>query len=78
LGPDGIARELARIAASSNAGGQPALPYLEMPARHDIRTGDVIARRLYGNLAAAANRGPAEFPEQRSAAPRRDTTLRSQ
>ena len=42
---------------------QPGLPHLEMPAHHDVRAGDVVARRLYGNLAAAADRGAADFPE---------------
>jgi hypothetical protein len=34
-----------------------------MPAHHDIRSSDVIARRLHGNLAAAADRGPKDFSE---------------
>jgi hypothetical protein len=34
-----------------------------MPAHHDVRAGDIVAKRLYGNLAAAADRGPADFPE---------------
>src|SRR5262249_9799676 len=42
---------------------QPALPYLDMPAHHDVRAGDIVAKRLYGNLAAAADRGPTDFPE---------------
>jgi uncharacterized protein len=63
LGPDGIARELAKIIGSSDAGGQPTLPHLDMPAHHDVRAGDLVAKRLYGNLAAAADRGPADFPE---------------
>ena len=33
-----------------------------MPAHHDVRSSDVIARRLHGNLAAAADRGPKDFP----------------
>src|SRR6202043_2644069 len=40
-----------------------SLPHLVMPAHHDVRPGDVIARRLRGTLAAAAERGPADFPE---------------
>ena len=66
LGPDGIARELGKIMAWETAPApsrQPGLPHLEMPAHHDVRAGDVVARRLYGNLAAAADRGPADFPE---------------
>ena len=42
---------------------QPLLPHLVMPAHHDVRPEDVVARRLRGNLAAAADRGPADFPE---------------
>jgi hypothetical protein len=34
-----------------------------MPARHYIRAGDVHIRRLHGTLAAAAERGPADFAE---------------
>jgi hypothetical protein len=49
---------LAKIIASTDAGGQLALPHLEMPTHHDIRAGDIVAKRLYGNLAAAADRGP--------------------
>src|SRR5580704_7015652 len=42
---------------------QPFLPHLIMPAHHDVRNSDVIARRLHGNLAAAADRGPKDFPD---------------
>src|SRR3989441_11707956 len=34
-----------------------------MPAHHDVRSKDVNLRRLRGNLAAAADRGPKDFPE---------------
>ena len=34
-----------------------------MPAHHDVRASDVITRRLHGTLAAAAERGPADFAE---------------
>jgi uncharacterized protein len=63
LGPDGIARELSALTAREAEGAQPALPYLDLPAHHDVRPDDVVARRLWGNLAAAANRGPADFCE---------------
>jgi hypothetical protein len=66
LGPDGITRELAKLGGGDATAHQPAqglLPYLIMPAHHDVRSSDVIARRLHGNLAAAADRGPADFPE---------------
>jgi hypothetical protein len=34
-----------------------------MPAHHDVRASDVFTRRLHGTLAAAADRGPVDFPE---------------
>jgi hypothetical protein len=34
-----------------------------MPAHHDVRASDVHLRRLHGNLAAAAERGAADFPD---------------
>jgi uncharacterized protein len=66
LGPDGIARELSALDADSVRQApepQPLLPHLIMPAHHDVRAGDVLARRLHANLAAAADRGPADFAE---------------
>jgi hypothetical protein len=42
---------------------QPPLPYLHMPAHHDVRPSDVVLRRLHGVLAAAADRGPKDFTE---------------
>jgi uncharacterized protein len=63
LGPDGIVRELAAIgAAETEPPSQPSLPFLVMPAHHDVRASDIHLRRLHGNLAAAADRGPADFP----------------
>jgi hypothetical protein len=66
LGPDGIARELSALRAvdaKRDILREPPLPHLDLPERHDIRASDVVARRLYGNLAAAADRGPADFSE---------------
>jgi hypothetical protein len=66
LGPDGIARELSKIIPSHarpDSAGEPLLPHLDLPAHHDVRPGDVVEKRLYGNLAAAADRGPRDFPE---------------
>jgi hypothetical protein len=60
LGPDGIARELSILNARE---AQPLLPHLDLPVHHDVRASDVDARRLYGNLAAAADRGPTDFTE---------------
>jgi hypothetical protein len=61
LGPDGIAREYAVLSKAPSA--QPELPHLIMPAHHDVRSSDVFTRRLHGTLAAAAERGPVDFPE---------------
>jgi uncharacterized protein len=65
LGPDGITRELAAIGASEGVKVpvQATLPFLVMPEHHDVRAGDVHLRRLHGNLAAAAERGAADFPD---------------
>jgi uncharacterized protein len=38
-------------------------PHLDMPARHAVAASDVVARRLHGALAAAAERGPVDFAE---------------
>jgi hypothetical protein len=40
-----------------------ALPHLQLPGRHAVLAGDVVLRRLHGALAAAADRGPADFAE---------------
>jgi hypothetical protein len=66
LSPDGIARELSKIISSHarpDSAGEPLLPHLDLPAHHDVRPGDVVEKRLCGNLAAAADRGPRDFPE---------------
>src|SRR5215217_4764571 len=68
LGPDGIAGELAKLGEGTRATvpvpeQQLALPHLEMPEHHDVRPEDVNLRRLHGNLAAAADRGPSDFAE---------------
>ncbi|MCK9908557.1 DUF763 domain-containing protein [Microbacteriaceae bacterium K1510] len=66
LGPDKIAREFAALLGEAPLKPEPAqlaLPHLIMPAHHDVREEDVIARRLRGNLAAAADRGPKDFSE---------------
>jgi hypothetical protein len=34
-----------------------------MPAHHELRSGDVVLRRLHGNLAAAAERAPTDFAD---------------
>src|SRR6195256_5903120 len=61
LGPDRIVRELAALTGETPA--QALLPHLIMPAHHDVRSSDVFTRRLHGTLAAAAERGPIDFPD---------------
>jgi hypothetical protein len=62
--PDRILGELATIEGkSAPPPDQPMLPHLVMPAHHEVRESDVIMRRLHGNLAAAADRGPSDFSE---------------
>lgn len=39
------------------------LPRLQLPAHHDVRPSDVFLRRLHATLAAARERGPADFPD---------------
>jgi hypothetical protein len=68
LGPDGIAREwraLRRAGAPGNGSRpqQELLPHLVMPAHHEVRPSDVFERRLHATLAAAAERGPRDFPD---------------
>jgi uncharacterized protein len=69
LGPDGIARELSALARRVERAITPTipaqlpLPHLIMPAHHDVRASDVLAPRLYANLAAAADRAPIDFAE---------------
>src|SRR6185312_12760421 len=64
MGPDRIGREFARLSAPAPAAGSQAqLPHLVIPDHHDVRSGDVIARRLHANLAAAVESGPADFAQ---------------
>ena len=65
LGPDGIAHKFSALAAQDMAdspSGQLDL-HLVMPAHHAVRPSDVIARRLRGALAAAANQAPKDFQD---------------
>jgi uncharacterized protein len=64
IGPDGIVREIGRLEgrdATTAEELEPTLPFLVMPAHHDIRPKDVILRRLHASLAAAADKGPTDF-----------------
>src|SRR5882762_1615283 len=67
LGPDGIERHLAdlqgRVTESRPPQAQALLPHLVMPDHDDVRAEDIVARRLHGNLAAAAEYGPSDFSE---------------
>jgi hypothetical protein len=66
LGPDRIVRELKALEGKTSPPSPPDapfLPHLVMPAHHDVRPKDVMARRLHGALAAAAERGPADFAD---------------
>jgi hypothetical protein len=70
LGPDRIVAEALKL-EGGGAGApkpaaepaQPLLPHLVMPAHEEVRAQNVIARRLHGALAAAAERGPVDFPD---------------
>jgi len=64
LGPDRITDAYASLIDKPvQQPAQPMLPHLVMPAHHDVRSSDVFVRRLHGTLAAAAERGPVDFPE---------------
>jgi uncharacterized protein len=66
FGPDKIAAEFAKLETRRVVQTQPdqlLLPHLIMPSHHDVTANDVVTRRLHGNLAAAADRGPADFAE---------------
>ena len=67
LGPDKLVAEIGRIEGRDVAPPEPeaqgSLPFLVMPAHHDIRPKDVILRRLHASLAAAADKGPSDFAE---------------
>jgi uncharacterized protein len=65
-GPDRITREVAALEAKTDPiedVPQMLLPHLIMPDHHDVRAENVVMRRLHGALAAAADRGPVDFPE---------------
>ncbi|NHO31378.1 DUF763 domain-containing protein [Acetobacter fallax] len=63
-GPDAVVREVALLRRDvEEAPLQGMLPHLVMPEHHDVRSGDVMIRRLHGALAAAAECGPRDFQE---------------
>jgi hypothetical protein len=53
----------AESAPAPASGREAPLPHLQMPSHHDVRASDVVLKRLHGALAAAAERGPADFSE---------------
>ncbi len=63
--PDNLARLYAEAEGlpAAEPEPQPLLPHLVMPAHHDVRPENIVTRRLHGALQAAAERGPADFPE---------------
>jgi len=66
LGPDGIARKFVAMTEKDmepDSLAQPLLPHLVMPEHHDVRSKDVVLRRLHGSLVAAAERGPEDFSD---------------
>lgn len=69
LGADGVVRELRKLDKDGERQAPIAplqlglLPHLVLPDHHDVRDGDVVTRRLHGNLAAAAENGPRDFTE---------------
>jgi len=65
LGPDRLSREFAALVPREGREmlAQPTLPHLTMPEHHEVRSKDVIARRLHAALAAAADRGPKDFAD---------------
>jgi hypothetical protein len=42
---------------------QQVLPHLHLPAHHEVRSSDVVLRRLHASLSAATSRGPQDFAE---------------
>jgi hypothetical protein len=63
MSPDRIVEEWSRLTCAAPDEKQLSLPHLVMPAHHDVRASDVFTRRLHGTLAAAAERGPSDFPD---------------
>ena len=65
--PDKIASDALALEPRAEKEAKPTdqmtLPHLSMPGHHEIRASDVIARRLQGAIAAAAERGPEDFAD---------------
>jgi hypothetical protein len=41
----------------------PDLPHLHLPHRHEVRSSDIMLKRLHGTLAAAADAGPKDYAD---------------
>ncbi|KUM23639.1 hypothetical protein AU467_33115 [Mesorhizobium loti] len=65
MSPEKILTELAVLEPrpEPEPAAQPLLPNLVMPAHHDVRESDIVMRRLHGNISAAIESGPKDFPE---------------
>ncbi|TKB19854.1 MAG: DUF763 domain-containing protein [Mesorhizobium sp.] len=65
MSPEKILSELAVLEPQPEPepAAQPLLPNLVMPAHHDVRESDIVMRRLHGNISAAIESGPKDFPE---------------
>ncbi|MCW5737322.1 MAG: DUF763 domain-containing protein [Enhydrobacter sp.] len=64
FGPDRIVQQLSALNPKpAPVETEPMLPHLVMPAHHDVRSKDVMMRRLHGALAAAADAAPADFAD---------------
>ncbi|TIS46094.1 DUF763 domain-containing protein [Mesorhizobium sp.] len=70
MSPEKILTELAvlepqpePVKPAKGPAAQPLLPNLVMPAHHDVRESDIVMRRLHGNISAAIESGPKDFPE---------------
>jgi hypothetical protein len=64
--PERIIAEVARLEKrplrTNKVPDQFSLPHLDMPAHHDVRPENISLKRLHGNIAAAIDRGPEDFP----------------
>jgi len=63
LGPDGIEQRIACLEQPEKKRSAPMLPHLVMPTHHDVRSTDIITRRLRSTLRAAAECGPRDFAD---------------
>ncbi len=63
--PERILAEAAKqeITNKQSIHAQVDLPFLNMPAHHDVRSENISLRKLHGNIAAAIDRGPKDFSE---------------